>query len=35
MLVVTEKDIQELKNTWTMYWMCPYSTLSGIDISKF
>ncbi len=28
MLVITERDIQEFKDTWTMYWMCSYSTLS-------
>ncbi len=32
MLVVIEREIQEFKNTQTMYLMCPYSTLSSIDI---
>jgi hypothetical protein len=27
MLVVIERDIQKLKDRWTMYWMCPYSIL--------
>jgi hypothetical protein len=35
MPVVTKRDIQEFKDTRTMYWMCPYSSLSRIDIEEF
>jgi hypothetical protein len=26
MLIIIEREIQEFKNTQTMYLMCPYST---------
>jgi hypothetical protein len=32
MPIVIERDIQEFKDTETMYWICPYSSLSSIDI---
>jgi hypothetical protein len=32
MHIVIERDIQKFKDTWTMYWICPYLSLSNIDI---